>query len=286
MRIIVLICLAFLFNYIPLNGQNFIVINEADNECFQIKFPDTIIQSSYGCLTGQNEYYFDLDDDASFDIHFDLQSYMGGFGSYSWMWLNTLNDFSLIIDPYYQSVAEYIDSNYQVQSYLKTYTIAKKFSINDTIRLTEPHQSSRTILTNVCNGHEPQLQFDNAIPFVGDTTFIAFYKKSTNPISVYYLKLYMPSTYSIHIFYGKTNDEKFNFDYSDINVYPNPFSETITVKGSFDHFMVYSIDGTLVHSGNLYFINPSIDLSFLNKGFYILKLFEGNDSFVKKIVKF
>ena len=73
-------------------------------------------------------------------------------------------------------------------------------------------------------------------------------------------------------------------NYQDIQVYPNPTSEVLSVKeaNNFDRFVIFNVDGRQCSAGKL---EAEIDISGLSNGHYILIL-EGIEtrhvSFVKK----
>jgi len=79
-----------------------------------------------------------------------------------------------------------------------------------------------------------------------------------------------------------------------INVYPNPFTGSITVEMNLTQkesveFILYNVMGQMVYEKNISeqggLINQQIDLSLLSEGIYLLKVNEGNTYFTKKIIK-
>ena len=70
----------------------------------------------------------------------------------------------------------------------------------------------------------------------------------------------------------------------EIQVYPNPFNETVKVHWSESsnkkNYQVLSLEGKLILKGNI-FSNQSIDLRFLPKGVYLLKI----ENQIKKLIK-
>lgn len=288
MKFIYIFSLVILIN-ISAFCQNYVIINDSVNGGFPINFTDTIISSSYGGPTGQNEYLFDLDNDSNFDIRFYLMLWMGGMGSYYQMWLSTFNSFNVIINPAFQSIGQYIDSNFQVQNYLKTYTIVKKYSNDDTIKFNEANQCSQTILTYIMIGTDPLVYYDNVTPFLHDTSYIAFYKQDTSSLSIYYLKIYALSKWTVNLISAKTNDKNYSLIKDNYlpqcKVYPNPFIRILTIEGNFEECNIYSIDGQLIFSDSICPEKSSIDLSFLKKGMYLLQVSNNEKTVTKKIIK-
>jgi len=70
---------------------------------------------------------------------------------------------------------------------------------------------------------------------------------------------------------------------TEISIYPNPFLDKIkiTSNSKIELIEVYSLSGVLIKKSN----NNNLDLSHLNSGVYIIKLYSDNNCFVKKIIK-
>lgn len=70
----------------------------------------------------------------------------------------------------------------------------------------------------------------------------------------------------------------------DINVYPNPADNTISINAS-GNVTIYSANGYLVKSVNNYSTNEIIDISSLTKGVYLVKINTNNSSKTIKVIK-
>ena len=72
-----------------------------------------------------------------------------------------------------------------------------------------------------------------------------------------------------------------------VNVYPNPFRNSINIDGIKDVNQIYvtDISGKIVYNSNGNFINNQIDLSSLTKGFYLMNIKTQNKIISKKIIK-
>ncbi|MFC7357037.1 endonuclease [Jejudonia soesokkakensis] len=72
-----------------------------------------------------------------------------------------------------------------------------------------------------------------------------------------------------------------------ITFYPNPASEIIYVQNSSstiaEHYVIYSVTGKKVSEGTLLENQPSIDVSSVTSGLYLLELRSGSNSVTKKI---
>lgn len=75
-----------------------------------------------------------------------------------------------------------------------------------------------------------------------------------------------------------------SFEEQTIFVYPNPFTNKLFIENNtYINFEIYSILGTQVNKGVI--MNNELNLSTLDKGIYFLRLIEGNNSTVFKIVR-
>lgn len=75
-----------------------------------------------------------------------------------------------------------------------------------------------------------------------------------------------------------------SFEEQTIFVYPNPFTNKLFIENNtYINFEIYSILGTQVNKGVI--MNNVLNLSTLDKGIYFLRLIEGNNSTVFKIVR-
>jgi len=72
-------------------------------------------------------------------------------------------------------------------------------------------------------------------------------------------------------------------DFSVVNLYPNPVKDVLFIEGlEFTSVEIYDVKSTLVYSGD----NQKINLSKLNKGFYLVKInLKDHTYIIKKIIK-
>ena len=81
-----------------------------------------------------------------------------------------------------------------------------------------------------------------------------------------------------------TTDLKIEPDQPKIIVFPNPISATLNINGCENcEVEIYDLLGRLVLKSAF---NNQIDLSFLSDGGYLLKIFDGKTSMLKKIIKY
>jgi hypothetical protein len=66
-----------------------------------------------------------------------------------------------------------------------------------------------------------------------------------------------------------------------IRLYPNPTSYKINIKGTFDYYNIYNINGKLVAKG----IDNVIDVNFLQNGLYFVLLIKENRKQILKFIK-
>ena len=67
------------------------------------------------------------------------------------------------------------------------------------------------------------------------------------------------------------------------NIYPNPFSDYIYVQDSYKKIEIYELSGKLLKSFEK--PNEKVDLSTLEKGIYLIKMYKVNDILTEKIIK-
>lgn len=74
--------------------------------------------------------------------------------------------------------------------------------------------------------------------------------------------------------YQKTSSVKDNLTSSDITIYPNPANQIININSekSIDNVTIYNSIGRVVKTATSLGINPTIDISQLDKGYYIVNI--------------
>lgn len=81
-------------------------------------------------------------------------------------------------------------------------------------------------------------------------------------------------------YYSGVNEVNFN-----LSIFPNPTTDKVNVEcEGMTGIEVYSIDGKRIL--NIVFEGDSYQLNGLNPGIYTLRVFKGNESVVRKVVKF
>ncbi|MBP1629233.1 MAG: hypothetical protein H6Q15_126 [Bacteroidetes bacterium] len=66
------------------------------------------------------------------------------------------------------------------------------------------------------------------------------------------------------------------------SIYPNPVKDKLQITGNYDRIEIYDNIGRNVYNSNK---SSDYDLSKLNSGFYLVKIFEENKTYTKKIIK-
>lgn len=71
------------------------------------------------------------------------------------------------------------------------------------------------------------------------------------------------------------------------NINPNPFSDILNISSVYtiDKIQIFDISGKLIFSDDINSNNTSINVSTLNSGMYILKIYSNNKFITKKIIK-
>ena len=75
---------------------------------------------------------------------------------------------------------------------------------------------------------------------------------------------------------------------TELNIYPNPSGNQITIQSQeqLHDLFLYNQNGKLVrHITNIQSNNTILDLSFLPKGIYVLKLSNNNTEMIERIIK-
>ena len=121
--------------------------------------------------------------------------------------------------------------------------------------------------------------------FFLDTAYIVF-ENSTGDL--YYLKIFVSSKSSIHLFSAKSNvqgvginEQKAQQNY----IFPNPATEIIYLKQDFDMAEIYSIEGTLLVKENFLGFGDYMNISTLPKGIYLVRLTKNEFTYLSKLVK-
>lgn len=71
-----------------------------------------------------------------------------------------------------------------------------------------------------------------------------------------------------------------------VMIYPNPAKETISIDGGFSSLELYNISGQLLKTVEYSeHINSKINISAIKKGIYLIKIYDGNKSCTRKLVK-
>ena len=78
------------------------------------------------------------------------------------------------------------------------------------------------------------------------------------------------------------SESKFDVQNEKLQVSPNPFSDSIIIRGIFVSYILYDVSGKVLLIGDKSVINTSN----LNKGVYLLKIIlENGENITKKIIK-
>ncbi len=76
---------------------------------------------------------------------------------------------------------------------------------------------------------------------------------------------------------------------STLNLYPNPFSSELKIDIDTNNekvgYEIYDLRGSLISRGNIQSPTTEIDLSAINKGTYIIRVFNSKETVVKKVIK-
>ena len=286
MKIMKRISAFFLFLLLigQIKGQN-IVIDHPVLGGFNIPFQDTVISSynEYGCTT--SNYYVDLDRNSNHDIQFYLTCYLGGMGNGYEMTLFALNNFFIHVDTTYSEHFQFLDTSGIVNDSIRRSSVVKKYNSGDTIYNHQNILSSEEKLLYYSSGNYPLCIYNNINLFFQDTAYIVF-ENSTGDL--YYLKIFVSSKSSIHLFSAKSNvqgvginEQKAQQNY----IFPNPATEIIYLKQDFDIAEIYSIQGTLLVKENFIGSGDYMNISTLPKGIYLVRLTKNEFTYLSKLVK-
>jgi len=77
------------------------------------------------------------------------------------------------------------------------------------------------------------------------------------------------------------------FTNSNISVYPNPFTDFVTIQGLKEsyNYSIFDVSGKLVHSSENNLPTDRIDTKSITDGVYLLKIISGSETLTKKIIK-
>lgn len=262
------------------NAQ-YLVIPEGNN----IPFQDTILYSvdpiSGSCYSSGIDYDIDLDQDSISDIDFHLECYMGGMGSSSEISLTSFNDFSIHVDTGYIEHYQFHDSVGQTQDATRKKSVVRKYNLGDTIFSMQNLLDTAEILYHYSHGNYPSpCVYNNIDLFLGDTSYISFEKSNGN---LYYLKIYLQAGFKL--IYAKTNTQINENELLENVIFPNPATDVIHLNKSYDFIEIYSAQGTLLTDKNEPGTQKTIDISYLEKGFYIVVLKKDQSRYITKLLK-
>jgi hypothetical protein len=272
-------------------SQDYVIINDPDQGGFELQFQDTTLSSItnyYDCNNQNDYYYFDLDNDLSGDIQFELYCYLGGEGSTSHIKIAPLGDFQILIDTSYMAFGQYLGDDGQIHDTLYPYVVPHKFMDGDTITLDMVSNTENIVMTTIDEGYDPSAVYLRIDFFLNDTAYIAFYKNQRDSTWIYYLKVYNSSFETIHLLSAYSNDQILSVNEPSPPIayfYPNPVRNKVTITGNYKYIEIYSIEGVLLFTQKIIESNSTLDLSGLPHGLYFMKMKNGLRSVVQKFVK-
>lgn len=286
MKNISILTIVFLWSGL-LIGQ-YLVIDSTNFGGISIPFQDTTISSKEEGFCTTTVYYADLDQDTINDVKFFLECYMGGWGQNYYMSITPQNIFSVHIDTNYLENFQYVDSNGTVQDSVRKRTVIKKYMWGDTIYANQLSSTNTIWLLRYIWGYINGVVYENIDLFLEDTSYIAFTKNNEQNSSIYYLKIYVPSKTRLKLISAKTDDPLSSIDEkisSPDLIFPNPVSEKIYFKGSYDIVEIFTLQGNLILSERVSNTQEFLDVSWMQSGYYIIKLKNENTEVITKIIK-
>jgi len=201
------------------------------------------------------------------------------------MTLFALNNFFIHVDTTYSEHFQFLDTSGIVNDSIRRSSVVKKYNSGDTIYNHQNILSSEEKLLYYSSGNYPPCIYNNINLFFQDTAYIVF-ENSTGDI--YYLKIFVSSKSSIHLFSAKSNvqgvginEQKAQQNY----IFPNPATEIIYLKQDFDMAEIYSIEGTLLVKENFLGFGDYMNISTLPKGIYLVRLTKNESTYLSKLVK-
>lgn len=131
------------------------------------------------------------------------------------------------------------------------------------------HSQSNALMLKKTDGTDQTVAFIKLkkITFSGTNLVLNYQTEPTESISLASIRKMIFGTY--------TAVDRITVDNKDLNIYPNPSTDFISVKAGMvakSNIAIYSLSGTLVLSVTLTSIDEKIDVRSLQKGMYILKL--------------
>ena len=127
------------------------------------------------------------------------------------------------------------------------------------------------------------LELNNNTLEVMDATIQVFGNVTNNGVVIDVLDsnliLYTCTTSEIVIYNDILNTDNYNIE--KLSLYPNPTIDKINIKGVFDYYTIYNINGNLVAKGKDNIINVNL----LQNGLYFVLLKQGNKQQTLKFIK-
>jgi len=211
MKRIISLLLIFTVIY-SLNSQEIVVIEDPIYGGYSIPFTDTVISSvdDWSCI-GDVYYYVDLDLDSINDILINMQCYWGGNGSSNYIKIESFEKFRTLIDTNFVTTFQNWDfENDTVKEWEDKYTIVKPFYKDDTLTISQESRQDPIVISEYSYGQDSPIPitYIDIDDFVGDTIYIAF-RKDDSFTSFYYLKVFIESSYTVHLFSAWSNEMLF-----------------------------------------------------------------------------
>jgi hypothetical protein len=283
MKTFQILIIIFLWNGVAI-GQN-IIINDFALGGINIPFHDTSI---YYYNYVDDDYLIDLDGNGTDDVMFSYKGDVGGPYNYREISITTYNEFDVHLDTNYFAPAEFIDTNGTLVSVLTKYTVINNYLPSDTLFYNAYSSNQKTYLLNTAwTGYGTSIQWENINYIYGDTSYIGFTKDDGQSLSLYYIQVFINSSY-INLISAKTNDITFSIaekSKKSYNFYPNPASNFINIDEDYKMFEIYTLQGCLILTGNISVTNNSLNISSLRSGYYLLKLKNNTNEVITKFIK-
>lgn len=280
-----------LFFWIGFLSAQMLVVNSDSSVGVFVPVQDTSISSinPETALCALNEYHLDLDQDSMYDVTFSLNCYMSGWMTDYSMTITPLNNFTIHLDTNYIEYFQYIDwDTGHIRDTTRKTSVVKKYFLGDTIYDTFLSTMQETTLLKYNWVFEPRYVGSDIDLFLGDTSYIAFTKDHGNLLSLYCVKIYIPYRGNLQIISAKTNDKAIGIHENLVAsnyIYPNPVVDKINIRKGCAVIEIYSYQGELINKTILANAQTELDLSWLNSGFFIIRLHYAGYDVVNKFVK-